>query len=265
MMARGAAPAGLDSSVDGLSADAATASELFAVVDLIDGQPMLRRSLSDPSASFEDRSGLAKRLFGARVSASTLAVIMEVLGASWGSGADMVAGIERQGIRLALQSAHRAGDIDEVADQLHTLAATIDSSPELAATLRNQTYPVEAKKSLVDALIAGKVHPVTRTLAGRAVRARRRNIAQTVNAILEMAADVAGEKIARVTVARPLDEARVARLKRALEAQVGRTVSLQIDVDPSVLGGMNVAIDDDVIESTVAARLDQARRQLNSR
>ena len=80
-----------------------------------------------------------------------------------------------------------------------------------------------------------------------------------------MAADVAGEKIARVTVARPLDEARVARLKRALEAQVGRTVSLQIDVDPSVLGGMNVAIDDDVIESTVAARLDQVRRQLNSR
>ena len=91
MMARGAAPAGLDSSVDGLSADAATASELFAVVDLIDGQPMLRRSLSDPSASFEDRSGLAKRLFGARVSASTLAVIMEVLGASWGSGAGSAA------------------------------------------------------------------------------------------------------------------------------------------------------------------------------
>ena len=265
MMARGAAPAGLDATVAGIASDATTASELFAVVDLIDGQPMLRRSLSDPSASFEERAGLAKRLFDGRVSASTLAVVTEVLRSAWSSGADMVAGLERQGIRLALQSAHRSGGIDEVADQLHTLAATIDASPELAGTLRNQTYPVEAKKGLVDRLIAGKVHPVTRTLAARAVRSRRRNIGQTVGAILEIAADVAGEKIARVTVARPLDEARVARLKAALEAQIGRTVSLQIDVDPAVLGGMNVAIDDDVIESTVAARLDQARRQLNSR
>ena len=79
-----------------------------------------------------------------------------------------------------------------------------------------------------------------------------------------MAADLSGEKIARVTVARPLDEGRIARLKAALEAQLGTTVSLQIEVDPSVLGGRNVAIDDDVIESTVAARLDQAHRQLTT-
>ena len=96
MMARGAAPAGLDATVAGIASDATTASELFAVVDLIDGQPMLRRSLSDPSASFEERAGLAKRLFDGRVSASTLAVITEVLRSAWSSGADMVAGLERQ-------------------------------------------------------------------------------------------------------------------------------------------------------------------------
>ena len=68
--------------------------------------------------------------------------------------------------------------------------------------------------------------------------------------------------IARVTVARPLDEARIARLKTALTAQVGGPVNLQISVDPAVLGGISVAIDDDVYESTVAARLEDARRQL---
>ena len=264
MMARGAAPAGLDASVDGILTDASTASELFAVVDLIDGQPVLRRSLSDPSSPFDDRAGLARRLLGGRVSAATMSVLSEALRASWGSGADLVSGLERQGTRVALASAHRAGLIDQVADELHALSSTIVGSPELAATLRNQTYPVEAKQALVDGLIEGRVHPVTRTLAARAVKARRRNIAQTVSAILEMAADLSGEKIARVTVARPLDEGRIARLKAALEAQLGTTVSLQIEVDPSVLGGMNVAIDDDVIESTVAARLDQAHRQLTT-
>ena len=184
MMARGAAPAGLDASVDGILTDASTASELFAVVDLIDGQPVLRRSLSDPSSPFDDRAGLARRLLGGRVSAATMSVLSEALRASWGSGADLVSGLERQGTRVALASAHRAGQIDQVADELHALSSTIVGSPELAATLRNQTYPVEAKQALVDGLIEGRVHPVTRTLAARAVKARRRNIAQTVSAIL---------------------------------------------------------------------------------
>lgn len=65
-------------------------------------------------------------------------------------------------------------------------------------------------------------------------------------------------------MAKALDDGRVARLQRALETQAGRSVLLQIDVDPSVLGGMSVQIDDEVIESTVAARLDDARRQLTN-
>ena len=77
-----------------------------------------------------------------------------------------------------------------------------------------------------------------------------------------MAAGLSGHRIARVTVARPLDEARITRLKSALSAQVGGPVDLQIAVDPAVLGGISVAIDDDVYESTVAARLEDARRQL---
>jgi F-type H+-transporting ATPase subunit delta len=39
-------------------------------------------------------------------------------------------------------------------------------------------------------------------------------------------------------------------------------VSLQVTVDPAVLGGVNVSLGDDVYESTVAARLEDARRQL---
>lgn len=262
MMARGAATDALDTTVAGLATDAATASELFAIVDLLDDQAMLRRSLSDPSASFEGRAGLAASLFRGRVSAAALEVLTEALKATWSSGADLAAGLERQGIRLALASAHRAGQLDQASDELHTLATTIDGSPELAGVLRNQTYPVAAKQALIDRIIEGKVLPVTRILAARAVRARRRNFARTVGETLQMAADLAGERIAKVTVARPLDESRISRLTQALAAQVGGPVALQIEVDPSVLGGINVAIGDDVFEATVAARLDHARRQL---
>jgi len=48
-----------------------------------------------------------------------------------------------------------------------------------------------------------------------------------------------------------------------LEAQGGGPVLLQITVDENVIGGMSVDLGTHVFESTVAGRLDEARRLLN--
>ena len=52
------------------------------------------------------------------------------------------------------------------------------------------------------------------------------------------------------------------RLAEALSTQYGRPVHLNIEVEPALLGGLRVEIGDDVIDGTVAARLDNARRKL---
>ncbi|MDO5678587.1 MAG: F0F1 ATP synthase subunit delta [Propionibacteriaceae bacterium] len=262
MTARDAAYAALDTTVDGIATDAGTADELFAVVDLLDGQPTLRRSLSDPSASVANRAKLAQSLFGGKISPAALSVVTAVVETPWSSGNRLVTGLESQGIRLALKSAHREGKIDDVMAQLYQLSTTVDANRELAGALRNAQYPLDGKRDLINRLISGKVHPVTAALASRAAKARKRTFALTAKSYVEMGAEIAGEQIAKVTVARPLDADRVARLKSALEKQVGAPVNLQIHVDPAVLGGMSVVIGADVIESTVAARLEDARRQL---
>lgn len=263
MTARDAATQGLDHAVDGIGTGA-SAAELFAVVDVLDAQPSLRRSLSDPSASDEQRSGLAHRVLDGKVGPETISVVTEVVKAAWSSGRQMATALERQAVRLALRGAQQDGSLSEVTSQLQALRNAVENNPELSGALRNQTYPVEGKQALVDRLISTKVAPATQTLAARAVKARKRNFSVTVASYLEMAADMSGHQIARVTVARPLDEGRTERLRNALQAQTGKPVTLQIEVDPSVIGGMSVAIGDEVIESTVAGRLEQARRQLNN-
>ena len=52
------------------------------------------------------------------------------------------------------------------------------------------------------------------------------------------------------------------RLQDALARQYGRPVHLNVVVDPEVIGGIRVEIGDDVIDGTVASRLDDARRRL---
>ena len=39
-----------------------------------------------------------------------------------------------------------------------------------------------------------------------------------------------------------------------------RTVRLNVALDPAVLGGVHVSIGDEVIDGTIASRLEQARR-----
>ena len=78
----------------------------------------------------------------------------------------------------------------------------------------------------------------------------------------KVAAAAHGEGVALVRVAPALSDAERSRLEQALTAQYGRPVHLNIQVEPALVGGMRVEIGDDVIDGTVAARLDDVRRKL---
>lgn len=263
MRASDAALNALDVLAGSVVADEAAASDLFQVADLLTEQPMLRRSLSDPSATPEQRQALAARLFGGKIAPSAMQVVDGAVGHPWGSPQRLVRGIERQGVRLALRSAQEQGQLDTVTAELDTVADAVLLTPEVNDILRDRAVPVGEKQKLI-ASLAKNALPATRQLLSRSVDGGARGFQLAITSYLDMAAQLTRRTIAKVRVARPLDEARVSRLQSALEKQVGRGVLLQIDVDPAVLGGMSVQIDDEVIESTVAARLDDARRQLTT-
>ena len=264
MKARDAALLSLNEKTDALSVDAGAADELFAVVDLLESQAPLRRALSDPSASAEDRAGLATRVLGTRIGPAALGVLTEVARATFSNGRRLVDALETQGIRALLREARDSGELPRVQEDLHSFAEVVNSNAELADSLRNRTFPLEARRNLVSRLSTGRVHPISSQLLARATAARVRTLPLTVASYLSMAAKLSSQQIAKVTVARPLDEARMKRLQKALEATTGGPVSIQLEVDPSVMGGMDVSLGDHIIESTIAGRLDDARRLLNT-
>lgn len=238
------------------------AGELFAVTDILVDQPMLRRSLSDPSAGAEQRVELARTLFGTRVGAQASGTIERVVRGTWPDPWDFTRGLEREGVVAAFEGAQAEGSLKRVADELHTLSRAAAGSADLTALLRSAMYDLGAKRGLVAGLLGEHAHPVTRLLAERAIAGHKRTFSQTLDSYLEIAADLTEATVAKVTVAQPLDEARLERLRAALSARAGRPVTLQVDVDPTVIGGINVSIGHEVYESTVAARLEDVRRQL---
>ncbi|GAB7304948.1 hypothetical protein MAFF212519_28330 [Clavibacter michiganensis] len=74
-------------------------------------------------------------------------------------------------------------------------------------------------------------------------------------------ADQAGLTIATVSVASPLSPEQSERLAQALSRRYSRRIELNQVVDRDLVGGLRVQIGDDVIDGSVATRINDLRLQ----
>jgi F-type H+-transporting ATPase subunit delta len=252
----------LDRVLDGQTVNSTLAGELFAVVDVLESQPALRRNLTDPGIPSDQRRALTRRVLEGKISRSAVAVVEEAAALRWPGGRAFGLALERQGARAELRAAQQSGGLDDVEEELFRFGRAVVGSPGLSAALRDRGTPPEARVALVESLLDGKVHEATIVLARRAVSAREGSYLDTLDFYLARAAELRRRGLATVRVAQPLTAEQWARLRAALSRQVGREVAMHVIVDPEVLGGVRVELGDEVIEGTVSARLSGARRQI---
>ncbi len=253
----------LDGVLDSQHVSPGLAEELFSVADLLGGQASLRNALSDSTAGDPARRQLAGGLFAGRVSAPAQAVVEAAAGLRWSSGADLVAALERQGVRALLRDAQLGGRLDRVEEELFRFSRIVAGDQGLREVLEDRTANLAGREEIVTGLLTGKADEATIALARRALRGADRTVGRTLDSYLALAAEERNRAIAEVTVAVPLTADQAERLRAALSRQVGREVTLQVDIDPAVIGGVRVRLGDEVIEGTVAGRLAAAERQLH--
>ena len=73
-----------------------------------------------------------------------------------------------------------------------------------------------------------------------------------------------GVTLAKATSAGPLSAAELKALTARLETLTGGTIELDVEVDPSLLGGLVVQVGDRLIDGSVRGRLERLRNQLVS-
>ncbi|MGD1011534.1 MAG: ATP synthase F1 subunit delta [Acidimicrobiales bacterium] len=161
------------------------------------------------------------------------------------------------------QEVDRLELIDEIEDELVRFTRVVDSSRRLRRALGDPSTPVAQRVSLVEDLLKAKVHPATERLVAYMMKAGHiRDLVGTLEWVASLAAEERGRRVARVRSAVELDQSECARLAEALERTVGHPVEVRVQVEPSLMGGMAVAIGDTVIDGSVRHRLDQLRGTL---
>ncbi len=236
--------------------------ELFALAVTMDTRHSLRRALTEPAVAAEAKSRLLHTLLRGKVSDATFGVLEEAVRHRWSRGGDLGDALERGSVLAHVARADRAGHLDELEDNLFRFSRIVEANAELREVLTEQGYPLERKRELLDRLLGDRVDEPTRKLLGQAVAARHGNLSTVLDSYQKVAAERRDRLVATVWVAAPLSEDHKDRLANALARQYSHEVHLNVIVEPQVLGGVRVAVGDEVIDSTIEARLKQARRRL---
>jgi F-type H+-transporting ATPase subunit delta len=153
--------------------------------------------------------------------------------------------------------------LEGIEDELVRLARIVDSNRALRQMLANPSTSVAQRVALAEDLLRGKVLPATARLVAYVLKAGHiRDLVGTLEWVAGLAAQERGRRVAEVRSAVELDDAEYLRLVEALERTAGHPVEVRVQIEPSLLGGMAVAIGDTVIDGSVRHRLDQLRETL---
>jgi F-type H+-transporting ATPase subunit delta len=236
------------------------ASDMFAVVDALEGSPTLRRAVTDPGTPESARKALVHGLLDGKVDKAVVDLVAEAATLRWAGGRTFAAALERQAVRGQLVAADRRGELDDAEDQLFRFARLVESNPDLRNVLADRSIDRSKRQELVGELLRGRATDSTILLAKRAVAARERTFGHTIEGYVTLAAAQKNRVVATVRVAKPLSDNQRDRLRAALTKQIGREVAVQEVIDPDIVGGVRVELGDEVFEGTVADRLEEARR-----
>lgn len=243
----------------GDAADLATGEQLLNAGRIIGGSSKLLAFLADPAEDVTGKKAFLDRVFSGFGEPSR-ALLTSVVGSRWSSHSDLLAGIEEIGIRTIAQSAPADLSIEGELFAFGEIVAS-DANLELAVGTKLSDGP--AKSALVSRLLDGKASQQTISIVSQLVQQPRgRRIGELLRSASAIVADQSGEFVAVVTSAVPIAAEQLNRLESGLAKQFGRSLRVNLVIDPAILGGLRVQVGDEVIDGSVSTKLSELRLQL---
>ncbi len=238
------------------------ADDLFAVVMLLDAEPTLRRALTEPTIAAEAKTGTLQSLLDGKVSEGALSVVEQAVSRRWSRGSELPNAIERAAITAIATSADADDKLDQLEDELFQFGRIVEGEPQLREALSDRATSAQAKQELLKSLLSRKATKATRQILDQLVVGRQRTLTAGLEEYQKLVAASRERLLATAWVAAPLEDTHKERITAALAAQYSRKIHLNVVVDPDLLGGVRVAIGDDVIDSSIQTRLSDVRRRL---
>ena len=175
-----------------------------------------------------------------------------------------VSGVSGRYATALFELARDEKSIDAVKADLDRFAAMLADSEDLQRLVRSPVFSADVQsRALASVLDKAGISGISANFL-RVLTANRRlfAISDVMRAFRALVAKFKGEASADVTVAEPLSDKNLDSLTTALKAISGKDVTLNVKVDPSIIGGLVVKLGSRMVDSSLRTKLNSIKNAM---
>ncbi|QOQ39241.1 F0F1 ATP synthase subunit delta [Trueperella pecoris] len=234
------------------------ALQMFSVVDTIKVSTALTNALEGGAREADARAALAKKVFEGRVADEVTELVEGLAREEWSQRDDLQRALEALAVDTILLGARREGELSKVEEELYQAMRLYSDNRDLRLAFTTPNITPHARHELSDRLFS-RLQPWTVALIRRSIAREHHTIPGLLRRYTDAAARMGDHLVAAVTSAIPLTREQEDRLVTILSAKYGKQVKVHVSIDTSIIGGLRIYVGDDIIEGTIASRLDAVR------
>jgi F-type H+-transporting ATPase subunit delta len=169
--------------------------------------------------------------------------------------------------RALFEVAVSEADPRVVETDLASFVALFEQHAPLRRALWNPAVPVERKQAAVSdiAVRARYAAPIQKLLELMAERDHLALLPYLLDAYRRRLMNHLGIVQARVTTAAPLSPERLQEVERALAHATGKQVTMTMQVDPAIIGGVVARVDSTVYDGSIVRQLERIKEKMIER
>jgi F-type H+-transporting ATPase subunit delta len=175
-----------------------------------------------------------------------------------------VSGVSGRYATALFELARDERSIDSVKADLDKFEAMLVDSADLKRLVRSPVFSSDTQaKALSVVLDKAGISGISANFL-KVLTANRRLFAvdQVIRAFRALVAKFKGEATADVTVAEKLSDKNLDALKTALKSVTGKDVALNVNVDPSIIGGLVVKLGSRMVDSSLRTKLNSIKHAM---
>ena len=175
-----------------------------------------------------------------------------------------VSGVSGRYATALFELARDEKSIDAVKADLDKFDAMLSESADLKRLVRSPVFAADTQLKALSAVLdkAGISGVAANFLKVLTNNRRLFAVTDVIRAFGALVARFKGEASAEVTVAEPLSDKNLDALKAALKQVSGKDVTLNVKVDPSIIGGLVVKLGSRMVDSSLRTKLNSIKHAM---
>lgn len=176
----------------------------------------------------------------------------------------VISGVAERYANSLFELAEESKALEQVEKDLGYLDTMLQESADLRRLMSSPVFSAEEQGRAIAAVLEkAKITGLVANFLQVVARNRRLfAVPNMIKAFREIAARTRGETTADVTTAHKLTQQQETELKAALKNVAGRDVTLNVTVDPSILGGLVVQVGSRQLDTSLKTKLNSLKLAL---